>query len=200
MKSLALVYTTLLAGVAGCSLPGIGGGSSLPTPSEASVPTDTAAVARPVVQVRGFPRSSVVSVVAWDVNDAAFGLRTSVSRTGRSVGGVRFGDHLLYMVPSYASQMGGFKYAAVTRGHLLLTARPQRDYYACFYGAECSPMVTIGVGVPDSVLRANQDSLVVTFYPTLLDPWTITLRREVIAPYLNKVDSIVTVLKKTATM
>lgn len=145
MKSLRLVSTTLVAGVAGCSLPLIGGGSSTATPTVHAVATDTVAVARPVVQVREFWRSAVVSVVAWDANDAAFGLRTSVSRTGRLVGGIRFGDHLLYMIPSYASHMGGFKYAAVTRGHLLLTARPRRDYYACFYGKECSPMFTIGV-------------------------------------------------------
>jgi hypothetical protein len=200
MKSLRLVFTTLVAGVAGCSLPVIGGGSSTATPTVRAVEIDAAAVARPVVQVRGFRRSAVVSVVAWDANDAAFGLRTSVSRTGRLVGGLRFGDHLLYVTPLYASNMGGFKYAAVTRGHLLLTARPQRDYYACFYGEECSPMVTVGVGVPDSVLRANRDSLVVTFYPSLLDAWTITLRRQVIEPYLNKVDSVVAELKKTRTM
>ena len=200
MKSVMLICTTLIAGVAGCSLPGIGGGSSSAPTTDHAVATDSAVMVQPVIQVREFRRSSVVSVVAWDVNDAAIGLRTSVSRTGRLVGGVRFGDHLLYMTPTYASHMGGFKYAAVKRGHLLLTARPKRDYYACSYGKECSPMVTVGVGVPDSVLRANRDSLVVTFYPGLLDPWKITLRREVIAPYLNKVDSVVAELKKTATM
>ena len=197
MKGLRLISTTLLAGLAGCSL-------SLFRGSSEATGTDTDDIARPIVQVREFPHSALVSVVAWDANEAAFGLRTSVSRTGRLVGGVRFGDHLLYMVPSYASRMGGFKYAAVTEGHLLLTggsaARPQRDLYACFYGNECSPMYTIGVAVPDSVLRANQDSLVVTFYPSLLDAWTITLRREVIAPYLNKVDSVMAELKKTASM
>ena len=200
MKGLRLVCTTLVAGAAGCSLPMIGGSSSSARPTVLAVATDTADIARLVVQVREFRSSSVVSVVAWDADDAAFGLRTSVSRTGRLVGGVRFGDHLLYMTPLYVSRMGGFKYAAVTQGHLLLRARPQRDYYSCFYGKECSPMVTIGVGVPDSVLRANRDSLVVTFYPSVMEPWTITLRREVIAPYLNKLDSVVAQLRKTATM
>jgi len=200
MKTLRLICTTLVAGVAGCSLPVIGGGSSAATPTAQDEVTDTDAIVRPIVQVREFRRSAAVSVVAWDANDAAVGLRTSVSRSGRLVGGVRFGDHLLYMVPSYASRMGGFKYAAVTQGHLLLTAGPQRDLYACFYGKECSPRYTVGVAVPDSVLRAHRDSLVVTFYPSLLDPWTITLPREVIAPYLNKVDSVVAELKKPATM
>jgi hypothetical protein len=202
MKGLRLVCTTFVACVAGCALPVIGGGSSGATPAAHAVATDTdtAALAPPVVQVREFWRSSVVSVVAWDADDAAFGLRTSVSRTGTLVGGLRFGDHRLYMTPFYAHDMGGFKYAAVTRGELLLGTGWQGDPYSCFYGKECSPMVTVGVRVPDSLLRANRDSLVVTFYPRVLEPWTITLRRDLITAYLKKVDSVVAELRKTATM
>lgn len=200
MKGLRLVCTTLVAGVAGCSLPVIGGGSSAPTPTMHDVATDIAAVPPPVVQVREFWRSSVVSVVAWDADDAAFGLRSSVSRTGELVGGPRFGDHRLYMTPLYAQDMGGFKYASVTLRELLLGAGAQRDPYSCFYGRECSPMVTVGVSLPDSLLRANQDSLVVTFFPTVRKPWTITLRRELIAAYLQKVDSVAAAQRQTATM
>ena len=198
MKNLRMVRTTLVAGVAACSLPVSGGGPSGAPQPMLAVATDTADIAT-VVQVRGFRNSSVVSVVAWDANDAAIGLRASVTRTGRLVGGPRHGDHRLYMVPLFVQRMGGFNYASVTRGRLLLTAGPQRDYYSCFYGKECSPPVTVGLGVPDSVLRANRDSLVVTFYPTSVDPWTITLRRELISPYLDKVDSLVAEFKKTAT-
>ena len=61
-------------------------------------------------------------------------------------------------------------------------------------------MVTVGVRIPDSLLRANRDSLVVTFYPRVQEPWTITLRRDLITAYLNKVDSVVAELRKTATM
>ena len=200
MKSLRLVCTTIVAGVAGCSLPVIGSSPSAATPTLHAVATDIAFVAPPVVQVREFWRSSVVSVVAWDNDDADFGLRTSVTRTGTLVGGLRFGDHRLYMTPLYARNMGGFKYAAVTRGHLLLGTGWQGDPYSCYYGKECSPMVTVGVRVPDSLLRANRDSLVVTFYPRVQEPWTITLRRDLITAYLNKVDSVVAELRKTATM
>jgi hypothetical protein len=200
MKGLRLACTTFVAGVAGCSLPMIGGGSSAATSTVHAVATDTAAVEPPIVQVRAFWRSSVVSVVAWDANDAAFGLRTSVNRTGELVGGLRFGDHRLYMTPLYAHDMGGFAHAAVMPGRLLLGTGVQRDPYSCFYGKDCSPMVTVGVRVPDSLLRANRDSLVVTFFPRVLDPWTITLRRELIAAYLKKVDSVVAELRKTATM
>lgn len=200
MKSLRLVLTTFVAGVAGCSLPVIGGGPSAATPALHGVAMDPAAIPPPVVQVREFWRSSVISVVAWDVDDAAFGLRASVSRTGELVGGRQFGDHRLYLTPLYARDMGGFKYASVTLGQPLLGEGTQRDRYSCFYGKECSPMVTFGVGIPDSILRANRDSLVVTFFPSVYEPWTITLRRELITAYLNKVDSVRADVRRTATM
>ena len=199
MKSLRLICTASVVGVAACSLPVIGGGPSASHPTMHDVATDIAA-APPVVQVREFWRSSVVDVVAWDTDDADFGLRASVSRTGTLVGGRKFGDHRLFMTPFFAYNNGGFKYAAVTMGRPLLAARPQRDPYSCFYGKRCSPMVTVGVGVPDSLLRANRDSLVVTFLPRVDEPWTITLRRELITAYLTKVDSVVAELRKTASM
>lgn len=200
MKSLSIISMTFVAGVAGCSLPVIGGGPSAATPALHGVAIDPAAVPPPVVQVREFWRSSVISVVAWDVDDAAFGLRASVSRTGELVGGRQFGDHRLYLTPLYARDMGGFKHASVTLGQPLLGEGTQRDSYSCFYGKECSPMVTFGVGIPDSILRANRDSLVVTFFPIVYEPWTITLRRELITAYLNKVDSVRADVRRTATM
>lgn len=200
MNSLRLVCATVTAGVVGCSLPVIGGGSSAATRTLPALAPDDAAVGAPVVQVREFWRSSVVSVVAWDADDAAFGLRTSVTRTGELVGGLRFGDHQVYMTPFYAQYMGGFKYATLTLPDLLLGTGTQRDPYSCFYGKDCSPMVTVGVRVPDSLLRANQDSLVMTFYPRVQKPWTITLRRELISAYLKTVDSVVMELRKTASM
>jgi hypothetical protein len=200
MASLRLFRSIVVVGVIGCSLPFVGRSPATGTPSLSAVTADTATDAPPVVQVREFPHSSAVSVVAWDADDATIGLRTSVNRTGTLVGGLRFGDHRLYMTPSYVRNMGGFKYATVTRGQLLLGTGWEGDPYSCFYGKECSPMVTVGVRLPDSLLRANRDSLVVTFYPTVQEPWTITLRRDLIAAYLNKVDSVVAELRKTATM
>jgi len=40
----------------------------------------------------------------------------------------------------------------------------------------------------------------VTFFPSTLDPWTITLRRELITAYLQKVDSVVAEMNKIASM
>jgi hypothetical protein len=187
MRRLRLFGMTLVAAVAGCSLQLMRGGAS----SEYDSATDIAGAPPPIVQVRDFPRSSVVSIVAWDASDPFFGLRTSVSRKGVLVGGRQFGDHRLYMTPFYAHDMGGFKYAAVTSGKQLLSAGSQRDPYSCFYGNDCSPRMTVGVAVPDSLLRANRDSLVVTFFPASLEPWKIAVRRELVTAYLQKVDSLV---------
>lgn len=200
MKSLRPVCTMFVAAVAGCSLPMIGGGSSAVTPTVQAVAADIVTVAPPIVQVRNYWRSSVVSVVAWDVDDAGFGLRTAVSRNGTLVGGRRFGDHLLYITPVYVRYMGGFAHATAVPGKLLLGTGWRSDPYSCFYGAHCSPMATVGVRVPDALLRANRDSLVVTFLPRIQDPWRITLRRELIAAYLTKVDSVVAEMRKTGTM
>jgi hypothetical protein len=196
---MGLVFAVFGAGVAGCSLPVIGRGSSAATPTVQEVAADTAAIAPPIVQVRDYWRASIVSVVAWDVDEAAFGLRTSVSRNGTLVGGLRFGDHVLYISPFFARYMGGFVHATGAPGQLLLRTGWRNDPHSCFYGRHCSPMQTVGVRVPDSLLRASRDSLVVTFLPSIQDPWTITLRRELIAAYLTKVDSIVAGMRKTVT-
>jgi hypothetical protein len=200
MKCLRLISTILFVGMVGCSLPMTGGRSSAVTPAVPAVETDVDGLAPPIVQVRDYWRSAIVSVVAWDADDATFGLRASVSRSGKLVGGVRFGDHRLYLTPILAHYMGGFAHAAVMPDHLLLAAGTQRDSYACFYGRNCSPMVTLGVSVPDSLLRANRDSLVVTFFPRVMEPWTLTLRRGLIAAYLAKVDSVVAEMSKPTTM
>ncbi|MEO6444859.1 MAG: hypothetical protein ABIZ91_01575 [Gemmatimonadaceae bacterium] len=143
------------------------------------------------MQVRSFAGSSEVAVLAWEREEALIGLRTSVSRTGELIGGRRFGDHELYMTPDYARDMGGFRTATAADGQLLLSTGGHRDTHACYYGNECSPMVTTGVRIPDALLRARGDSLVVTFLPGARQPWTISLRGELIAAYLARVDSVV---------
>lgn len=193
MKSLKLLCTTLFA-----TLPMMGGTFDGKTASPVATASDDPP---PVVQVRDYWRSASVSIVAWDADDPAFGLRTSVTRTGKLVGGVRAGDHRLYMTPYLVRDMGGFAHAAVDpkRGELLSTGA-QRDDYACFYGRECSPMVTLGIRVPDSLLRENRDGLEVTFFPRVQDPWTLYLRPELISAYLIKVDSVVKAMRRTGTI
>jgi hypothetical protein len=61
-------------------------------------------------------------------------------------------------------------------------------------------MVTLGIRLPDSLLRANQEPVVVTFFPPVMTPWTLTIRRQLIDAYLAKVDSVVTDMKRVAAM
>lgn len=193
MKNLRFLCTTLFA-----TIPLMGGAFDGKTQSSVATASDDPP---PIVQVRDYWRSSVVTIVAWDQDDPDFGLRTSVTRTGKLVGGLRAGDHSLYMTPYLLRDMGGFAHAAVDpkRGELLSTGA-QRDDYACFYGTQCSPRFTVGVRVPDSLLRENRDGLEVTFFPRVQDPWTLYVRRELISAYLAKVDSVVKEMKRTGTM
>jgi hypothetical protein len=199
MKILRVLGATFVVGMGACFTPATQAGPSKATPAMRAAATDTSVTKPPVVQVRAFSNSSVVSVVAWDANNAEIGLRTSVTRSGAELIGRRLGDHSLYMDPVYARGMGGFKYASVTMREILLGTREERDVYSCFYGKECSPMTTVGVRIPDSILRANQDSLVVTFFPAAVEPWTITLHRGLISAYLKTVDSVVAELRTNTT-
>lgn len=194
MKSLRFLCSTLLV-----TLPVMGGSFD---DKAATGPVATAVEdAAPIVQVRDFWQSAVVTVVAWDADDPAFGLRTSVTRTGKLVGGLRAGDHRLYMTPYLVRDMGGFAHAAVdAKKGELLSAGWQRDDYACFYGKTCSPMNTVGIRIPDSMLRENREGLEVTFYPREQDPWSLYLRQQLISAYLTKVDSVVKEMKRTGTM
>lgn len=188
------VSAFVIASLACAPLPGTNSSAAAPVVSDAVHP----AVAPPIVQVRDYWRSSTIAIVAWDEDAAEFGLRTSVTRSGTLVGGKRFGDHRLYVTPFLSRDLGGFKYATAAKGELLLSAGAQKDTYACFYGSTCSPMVAEGVRIPDALLRANRDSLVVTFHPSVQQPWSITLRRELIDAYLQKVDSVAAVMTSVA--
>jgi hypothetical protein len=193
MKSLKLLCTTLFA-----TLPMMGGTFDGKTASPVATASDDRP---PVVQVRDYWGSASVAIVAWDQDDPDFGLRTRVTRTGKLLGGLRAGDHTLYMTPYLLRDMGGFAHAAVDpkRGELLSTGAG-RDDYACFYGTQCSPRFIVGIRVPDSLLRENSDGLEVTFFPRVQDPWTLYLRRQLISAYLAKVDSVVKEMKRTGTI
>lgn len=185
-----LLGAMLVASVSGCALPLFGGRTAPTPPALRAATADTVPTAPPIVQVRDFRSSSVVSVLAWEADEARIGLRSEVSRKGTLVGG-RLGDHVLYLTPFYVWYMGGFAHAIAEPGKPLLGTGTLTDPYNCFYGSHCTPMTAIGVRLPDALLRAHRDSLVVTFLPSGRDPWAVTLRRELIAAFLTKVDSVV---------
>src|SRR5436190_23206197 len=72
MKILRLLGATFI--VMGACSTSRGGGSPAAAPAMLGAATDTSVTKPPVVQVRAFSRSSVVSVVAWDANNAEIGL------------------------------------------------------------------------------------------------------------------------------
>lgn len=82
MKGLRLVLATFMSGAAACSLP-IAGFSN---EQDAAKALD-ATLAPPIVQVRDYPHSSEVAVVAWEPDDAQIGLRTSIARSGFNAAG-----------------------------------------------------------------------------------------------------------------
>lgn len=190
-----------LAGFAACSLPGAftgRGTESTPEPSINRVIADSL-MPPPIVQVRTYSGSPIVTILAWDEDDGYFGLQSSITRDGTIVGTYRFGDHRLYMTPEFIWWMGGFAQAAIMpQARVLVGTGMRRDYYSCFYGKHCSPMISTGVAIPDSILRANPDSLVVTFFPRVYESWTLTLRRELIGAYLKTVDSVLAQTRKAA--
>jgi hypothetical protein len=197
-----LVSIVSLAVSAGCSLPLLRHHHA-EAPAALAAGADTAST-QPIVQVRDdFQRSSVVSVVAWDRENADFGLRTAVSRNGTLLGGDRFGDHSMYMTPTLVRTMGGFAHAEIVRGQLLRSTGTALDRTPCAGSPmRCSPSIANSIRLPDSLLRVardSRDSVIVTFYPTLGEPWTLALRPELVTAYLHKVDSVVARMRAVAT-
>ena len=167
----------------------------------------------PIVQVREFPHSSIVSVVAWSPDESAYGLRAGISRQGSSLirdhrlslSTYRLGrnsvpDRRTYLTPvslSSRSAPGGVAETATPARQLVKVAGIFRDDRACFYDVEtCTPFETIEVRLPDEMLRANRDSVAVRLYGRGGTEMIITVRREIIDAYLAKVDSVSAALRK----
>ena len=150
----------------------------------------------PIVQVRDVPNASTIAIVAWNPDDADFGLRTRIGRDGKDLGDARVGEHRLYLNSVYVDAHGGFAHAVAQDGKLLRTVGSARDVDACRFGNVCSPRETIGLGVPDEWLRQHRDSLVVTLRPRTGQNWTIRLDGSLIDAYLKTIDSVSASLKK----
>jgi hypothetical protein len=162
-----------------------------------------------IVQVRGYYRSSTVDIVAWAPDEPDYGLRASVRRDGELAM-----DHRFY-VSSYYLGVGFFYRTGSTlrlgeafaRRRFVEMIAPHeqfleltgisRDIHNCFGWPTCSPFQTRGARIPDSLLRQSRDSLAVRFYDSNGAELILTLRREVIDPYLAAVDSVTAALRKS---
>ena len=181
-----LVLAASLVEFAGCAPPIVLDAASI-TPSvvdTAGAPEDA-----PTVELRYFSFSPTVSVVAWSGQTADYGLRSWVRRDGSLVR-----DHRLYVGTLYEPWVRGLRLATAAPGQFRMLG-VSRDTYACHWG-KCSPFETIGVRIPDDVLRASRDSVAVTLYGWSGRELTITLRRDLIDAYLAAVDSVSAALRK----
>lgn len=186
-----LLPVALLAAVAACAHRGAvaGEGELARVPRPAATATADSA-GPPVIQVRRFPSASVVSVLGWDENEPFYGLRAEVNQAGDRVGPFRRGDHWLYLNTTLVENMGRYLRATADHDILLPSRGMRRDEFACNLSDACAPATTVAVRMPDSLLRAAKDSVVVTFYSPSHDDWTVSLPRELISRYLAVVDSV----------
>ena len=158
----------------------------------------TAATDTPTVVVRYYSFSPTVAVVAWDADEGAYGLRATVRRDGSLVR-----DHQFFVSTYYFVDLRSFARAnwhAFTRGMEL--ARPliftgfSRDVHHCEGDSHCSAYETLSARIPDEFLRASRDSVVVKIRSRGGREEIITLHREMIDAYLEKVASVSAALRK----
>lgn len=155
-----------------------------------------ATFATPIVQVRDLSNAPSIAVVAWDAENADYGLRTRLRRDGSHLGEGRLGEHRLYISSTSVSAQGAFAHATTHKGKLLRSTASQRDMDACRFDNVCSPTTTVGLGISDEMLRENRDSLVVTLRPQTGRSWTIRIDGSVIGAYLATIDSVSASLRK----
>ncbi|HEY0970771.1 MAG TPA: hypothetical protein VGE02_07335 [Gemmatimonadales bacterium] len=182
-----------VVGVVGCASASVEGAPAAAAAAPAAADT-TDRAAEPVIQIREFPASPLVTIVAWSPDDAAFGLRAEVNRDGVLVGGRRNGDHTFYVSTAQVDVMGGFARAwvdPVPPGPVLLHYRGGVDRQACNRSDVCAPMSVYHIQMPDDLLRQHRDSMVVTFSGGRYRDWRVVLDSRVIGAYLRTVDSVV---------
>jgi hypothetical protein len=207
----ALALAAALAGFTGCAFPVVGrlgsaARTGAATPSATDLgPTDT--VQPPIVEVREFPRSSIVSVVAWSPDEPDFGLNARLRRGDGSLirdhrlyvstyymGNVPVSDPRIYTRPvvlGKPTRLHGVVETVTPAEQLVEVTGITHDDHACYYGVHtCTPFETFDVRIPDEMLRANRDSVAIRLYGRGGTEMIVTLRRDLIDPYLAKVDSV----------
>lgn len=161
------------------------------TPAVASVETDSV---RLMLQVREYPQSAEVWVVAWDLNAPDYGLRAAFRRDGTMIR-----DHLFYVStnhPPLAEPDGrpraprGYIQTVVPAGRALSSTSIMRDAHSCQGTLTCSPKETFAYRLSDDLLRANRDSISVRLSGRAGTDLILTVPRAIIDPYLATVDSV----------
>lgn len=188
LRSLIVVVT--LGSVVVAARPGSG---RMVTPSV--TPAATAAVGPlhapsqggVIVQVRDFPSSSTIWVVAWNAAEPAYGVGTVVSRSGKPD---RY--HRLWVNQEWP---GGRDVSQAQGLNRPLPVTTQTETQNCFEG-KCTPNTTFGARIPDGPFRASKEDVPVKFITGSGSEITFTLRRGLIDRYLGTVDSVIASMKK----
>lgn len=185
----ALIVVVTLGSVVVAARPGAGRTVPFVAPAGAASAGTLHAPAQGgvIVQVRDFPSSSTLSVVAWNAAAPAFGLGTVVSRSGRPD---RY--HRLWVNQDWP---GGRNVTQAQGLDRPLKVDSLTDTQNCFNG-KCTPTSTFGARILDSQIRASKGDVPVKFITSSGSEIAFTLRRDLVDAYLGTIDSVVAALKK----
>jgi hypothetical protein len=154
-------------------------GAAVPVPT----PADVATAEVPVVQLRSFPFSPDVYVVAWGAGGSGWGLRSTIRHDGSLIR-----DHTIYVSTLYDPGVSRV-WKAVLDGNLLLLQGVGRDRLQCWDDV-CTPTSYFVARIREDRLRASRDDLSVRFHGDDDRQFTIHIAPEVVDAYLQAVDSV----------
>ena len=196
----AFLVVASLSALAACAFPLNRHGPSIPDDEYSGM--DAVDSAPPIVQIRDYPHSPTVAVLAWEPDENGLGLSTELRRDGSLVS-----DHRLYVSTYYNGRISltdapllrranwNVAEAVVPAHEVLLSTGVSHDQYHCYWGP-CSPYEVRGIWIRDEMLRSNRDSIAVKLYGRGDAPLVVTVRRDLIAAYLSTVDSVAAALRK----
>jgi hypothetical protein len=163
------------------------------------VVVDEEADTLPRVTVRYNTFSPSIDIVAWDAHESAVGLRASVRRDGTVIR-----DHRVFVSTAYFSDWQFFARANwhvftnnILRAQPLLFAGRSQDLYPCDAQVGCSPFESLNLFIPDAVLRAGRDAVIVRAWGSEDRLREIVLPRIVVDAYLAKYDAVTSELRAT---
>lgn len=185
----ALIVVVTLGSVVVAARPGAGRTVPFVAPAGAASAGTLHAPAQGgvIVQVRDFPSSSTLSVVAWNAAAPAYGLSTVVSRSGRPD---RY--HRLWVNQDWP---GGRDVKQAQGLDRPLQLDSLTDTQNCFNG-KCTPTATFRARILDGSLRGSKGDVPVKFITSSGSEIAFTLRRDLVDAYLGTIDSVVAALKK----
>lgn len=146
----------------------------------------------PVVVVRDYWRSTHFDVVAWHPDDGVLGLRAAVRRDN----GALVREHTLFVnryVFVSPRELSGVWHAFTNvnaEGRPLIRTGLFIDTNSCQGDYGCSPFQSYTARVPDKLLRASRDGLVVRLVSQAPVERTFILGQQLITAYLATVDSV----------